>query len=71
MILIFNCKQMALTPQVAENWIKENVGPDKDKSTSKKDIWSSFHAGLPFISVQERDNFFSFFWICHKKPMFL
>ena len=42
---------MALTPQVVEDWIKENVCADKDKSTSKKDIWSSFHAGCPsFLS---------------------
>ena len=44
---------MALTSQVVEDWIKENVCPDKDKSTSKKDIWSSFHAGLAFISIED------------------
>ena len=57
-ISVSNCKQMALTPQVVEDWIKENVCADKDKSTSKKDIWSSFPAGLPFISIEERANFF-------------
>ena len=58
---------MALTPQVVEDWIKENVCADKDKSTSKKDIWSSFHAGLPFISIEERANFFSLFGFAIKK----
>ena len=58
---------MALTPQVVEDWIKENVCADKDKFTSKKDIWSSFHAGLPFISIEERANFFSLFGFAIKK----
>ena len=58
---------MALTPQVVEDWIKENVCADKDKSPSKKDIWSSFHAGLPFISIEERANFFSIFGFAIKK----
>ena len=58
---------MALTPQVVEDWIKENVCADKDKSTSKKDTWSSFHAGLPFISIEERANFFSLFGFAIKK----
>ena len=58
---------MALTPQVVEDWIKENVCADKDKSTSKKDIWSSFHAGLPFIFIEERANFFSLFGFAIKK----
>ena len=40
---------------------------DKDKSPSKKDIWSSFHAGLPFISIEERANFFTFFGFAIKK----
>ena len=49
---------MALTPQVVEDWIKENVCADKDKSTSKKDIWSSFHAGCPsFLSKSELISF--------------
>lgn len=58
---------MVLTPQVVEVWIKENVCADKDKSTSKRDICSLFHAGLPFISVQEQANFFSFFGFAIKK----
>ena len=50
-----------------EDWIKENVCADKDKSTSKKDIWSSFHAVLAFISIEERANFFSLFGFAIKK----
>ena len=65
--MVFNCKQMVLTPQVVEDWIKEDVWADKDKSTSKKDIWSEFHKGLPFISIEERANFFSLFGFAIRK----
>ena len=55
--LLFNWKQMALTPRVVEEWINANVLVDKDHYTPKEDIWQSLCATVPMFLRIRRGSF--------------
>ena len=59
--LLFNWKQMALTPRVVEEWINANVLVDKDHYTPKEDIWQSLCATVPNVSTDTKGEFFAIF----------